>query len=176
MILTVFIVFLAIAIILIFLGFYTDIRATALVGFVTLFLLGVLLASGQVYVGDGFTEINHLACGECNGSRVPLYRNFTNEYDNWTTSEQTFVNESNRSQNYTINVTINVPYNLTITEFIGYNNTAGNGSISFIASTDRIISYRALKDGTSKFLGIWLSLVSAIGFVLILINNRVTQK
>ena len=53
MILEVFIIFLVICFVLIFLGFYTDIKVIALIGFVGLFLLGLSLQSSNLVVQSG---------------------------------------------------------------------------------------------------------------------------
>lgn len=169
-----FILFLAISFILIFLGFYSNIKALALVGLVGLFLLGMLLQSGHVTQSNGYIEINHPACSECGGDRIPLYRNTTIEYDNYTTTEINTTNPDNRTENITINVTVNNPYNITTTEFIGYENVNGTGNYTYIASTEVHTEYESIKDTTSKWFGRWLAIVSVLAFVLVIVSNKKT--
>ena len=71
MILEVFIVFLTICFVLIFLGFYTDIKVTALIGFVGLFLLGLVLQAGNVTAQDSFVTANTYMCSACVGNSIP---------------------------------------------------------------------------------------------------------
>lgn len=55
MILEVFIAFVIICFVLIFIGFYTQIRVVALIGFTGLFLLGLVLQAGSVTAQNGAT-------------------------------------------------------------------------------------------------------------------------
>jgi hypothetical protein len=103
MILEVFITFIVICFVLIFLGFYTQIKVTALVGFIGLFLIGLMLQASSVTSQNGLTET--------------------------------------------------VTGNVTVTTY----------------------NYTSLNDSTTLWLGRWLAISSALGFILTIISNKNTE-
>lgn len=71
MILELFGFFILMCFILIYLGFYTDIKVIALLGFSGLFLLGMLLQGGTIDAKSGSTETYTYMCLDCIGNSMP---------------------------------------------------------------------------------------------------------
>jgi len=71
MILEVFMCFIIICFIMIFLGFYTQIKVVSLIAFVGIFLLGLVLQGGLVEAQSSFTTSNTYMCSACNGYSIP---------------------------------------------------------------------------------------------------------
>ena len=66
MIIEIFIILLFLSIILIFAGRYTEAPPLQLAGYLFLFVLGLVMLSGNVFYVSGQNEINNYACGCCN--------------------------------------------------------------------------------------------------------------
>jgi hypothetical protein len=122
MIFELFLAFTVVSCILIFLSYYTkpEIKILAVLGFATLFFLGLLLQFNGVSVRNGSNNAYSYMCSTCSGSSVP-----------------------------------SLPGNTTV-----------------IASITESYNYDVISDSTSKWIGRWLAIVSALGVALVLASNR----
>jgi hypothetical protein len=125
MIFELFLAFTVLSCILIFLGYYTkpEIKILAVLGFATLFFLGLLLQFNGVTIRNGSTNAYSYMCSACLGEFVP-----------------------------------GLPGNTTI-----------------IASITESYSYDVISDSTSKWIGRWLAIVSALGVALVLASNMIQE-
>lgn len=180
MIFELFLSFCILSCIFIFLGYFVkpEIKVLAVLGFATLFFLGLLLQFNGVSIKEGETVVNRPACSQCGGNWTPIYENVTREICNETLEEQfvyLFNESTNRTEQYWINVTVCDWYNLTTTKFVGYENTVGSGNTTYIASSSLTYDYRIISDSISRWVGRWLAIVSVLGMILVFISNRTKE-
>lgn len=128
MIFELFIAFSILSFILIFLGYYTNpsIKILAVLGFITLFFLGLLLQFNGVTMKSGSTDTYLYVCQACTGTTNPV------------------ISAANSTQE--------------------------------VSSINTVYNYTTIEDSTSKWIGRWLSIVSALGVALVFMSNKESEE
>jgi hypothetical protein len=71
MIFELFLGYIALALAMVVIGYYVDIKVLSVLGFATLFLLGLAVNLSGLTYKSGFTETNSYMCVDCVGNSIP---------------------------------------------------------------------------------------------------------
>lgn len=183
MIIEVFGLFLLVCFILIFLGFYTQIKVIALISFVGIFLLGLVLQGGHVNYVYGATQTNSYMCTICNTPSTNV-TSCVGTPDNCIDHASIGICTLYGGCSWNGTDCIGTPFTCDtyavredcILNGCEYESTFTNGTAGINASVvaSSTISYNntSITDTTSKWLGRWLAFAGALGFILTIISNK----
>lgn len=184
MIFELFIAFIFLSLILIVVGYYTDIKLLALFGFATMFLLGLTInLSGLTYKTGETTEYNYMCtvCGTpantttiCTGTPS----NCTSFQDNTTCAfygctwdeVEGCIGVGTECDQFT-DLTYCARSGCEVETITTANATLGINE-TVIASTEKTFDYSALTDNATLWVGRWLMIVAMLGFTLVIVSNK----